>query len=1286
MAEVTPLHKALITIQKLKRMLKEQQMGHADDIAIVGLSCRFPQANNKEEFWQLLSQGKNVISKLPEERWHLLKDTEEAGLRDPSHPYWGGYLSHIEKFDAYFFGISTREALLMDPQQRLLLEVAYEAFEDAGFSLETLKGSNTGVFSSLYANQYGHWQQLENELDALYIPTGNAISIAANRLSYIFDLNGPSLVLDTACSSSLVATQLAVLNLQNKVCDTALVCGVNINLLPSTNLLLAKAKMLSPDGQCKTFDASANGYVQGEGVGVVILKRLSKAVADKDRIYAVIKGVNINQDGKTNGLTAPNGLQQEKLLQSIYQSANIQPEEISYVECHGTGTFLGDPIEVQALGKVLGKNRNENSPCFLGSVKSNIGHLEPAAGVASLIKVALVLREKKIPKQLNYIEPNPHIPFNKYQFSIPDNLLDFPKYNEARMAGISGFGFGGTNSHVLLSEYDSFNEVPVADARNEIFTLSAKSPQALQVLIERWCDFLKNNTTINFSALCYNTHLRRSHFPIRLAIIAQSLSQLLSELIVLSSKLTNKNSYPSFVNLEIIPEVNDSFLIHPEIDLETLAQAYIKNTPIDWQKFEENRSFQHIDMPTYGWHHKVYWPNFKNKPDVNSHALKGKSLSSPLAIQQFEFTLDTKSLPELLDTYHIAHAGYYFEMLCYALNNLHIELKFTIHDLHFISAAIIPHDTKVMFHLLLTKVDESHYDFSFFSRNNKDSIWIENAKGNISVTEIELNQIEAISKIKDRCKHSSTSDDLYQRILAMGMPAGDTIRWTKQYWQGIDEILCELQEPLVCQTTKIFYLGLHPGIIDACIQPVFGLLPDTCTQPYMASTFNKINFHAIQKNALYLYIKLHEITADNKIVATYYLMTADNKILIEFQNAILTQLDKKIDIAQLLQDKSDIFSEISHHAITERKHLLTQHLIHKVAHIFSTPEKDINENQKITDLGLDSLMGLVLLKALESSFKLSYDMQDLLNGPTISDLVDLIMSNNKLKENPIASSSLPSTPWLSYKEKRINPKIRVFCFPYGGGSASIYRDWHHDFPETIEVCPIQLPGRENRLNEMPISEMKGLIKTLISELRPYLNVPFLFFGHSMGALIAYELTRELKKQNLPLPMHLFVSAFPDPRLPAKGLNNLLTHLNKNNITLNSMDSGVAISKLSDEQLLILSDAFNQHGLTDYKDYLLNREITKILLPIFINDMKLIKDYRYQHVNPLDIPLTVFLSKCDAWIPYDDHLSWQEHTSKSCTFHEYDAEHLFIKDKSIKQAIINIIVSTLNAESMVANAL
>ncbi len=389
-------------------------------------------------------------TEVPASRWQK----EAIYHPDPAVPgkaisYWGGFLPDIDLFDPHFFGISPVEAEHMDPQQRLLLELSYEALDDAGLTMEQLSGSQTGVFVGISVNEYSQRQLNQPAQLTAHSGTGSALSIAANRISYVHNFHGPSIAVDTACSSSLSAVHLACQSLRNGECSAALAGGVNLILSPAHSITFTKAGVLAPDGRCKPFDAGANGYVRGEGGGLVVLKTLSAATADGDHVLALITGSAMRQDGRTNGLMAPSRESQEALLQAAYEAAGVAPGQVQYVEAHGTGTLLGDAMEAQALGNVLGKNR-VNGPCRIGSVKSNIGHLEAAAGIAGLMKVVLSMQHNLLPPSLHYHSPNPHFSFEELPLQVQQETGDWLPGN--RVAGISSFGFGGTNVHLVLQE------------------------------------------------------------------------------------------------------------------------------------------------------------------------------------------------------------------------------------------------------------------------------------------------------------------------------------------------------------------------------------------------------------------------------------------------------------------------------------------------------------------------------------------------------------------------------------------------------------------------------------------------------------------------------------------------------------------------------------------------------------------------------------------------------------------------------------------------------------------
>jgi myxalamid-type polyketide synthase MxaE and MxaD len=506
-----------------------------EPIAIVGIGCRFPGANDPAAFWQLLRDGVDAIREVPADRFdqHAFYDPDPA-TPGKMNTRWGGFLGQVDRFDANFFGISPREALRMDPQQRLLLEVTWEALQDAGQVPERLAGTQTGVFIGISTNDYGRlqWDDLER-IDA-YAGTGNALSIAANRISYLLDFRGPSLAIDTACSSSLVAVHLACRSLRNGESTLALAGGVNLILSPAIAINFTKAGAMAPDGRCKAFDARANGYVRSEGAGVVVLKPLSTALADGDPIYAVIRGSAVNQDGRSNGLMAPNPQAQEAVLREAYRQAAVSPGKVQYVEAHGTGTLLGDPIEAKALGTVLGAERPPGRPCALGSVKTNLGHLEAAAGIAGLIKVALALQHREIPPSLHFKKPNPHIPFDELPLRVQTALRPWPSEPGPALAGVSSFGFGGTNAHVVLEEAPpATTRMPDAEWKigTHLLPLSARSPEALQDLSRAYQDFLATAVpAASLPDVCYTASVRLGHHDHRLAVTGNSPAQLTESL------------------------------------------------------------------------------------------------------------------------------------------------------------------------------------------------------------------------------------------------------------------------------------------------------------------------------------------------------------------------------------------------------------------------------------------------------------------------------------------------------------------------------------------------------------------------------------------------------------------------------------------------------------------------------------------------------------------------------------------------------------------------------------
>src|ERR1700727_2155573 len=519
----------------------EHLVPQSSGFAIVGYAARFPGAADTDEFWDVLRQGRDAVTEVPEDRW----DVEEFFDPDPGAPgkvvtRRAGFVDDATGFDAPFFGMSTREVRMMDPQHRLLLEMAWRAVEHSGTAPTALANTNTGVFVGLATHDSLAMASAEltsAEIEA-YMAIGTSSSAAAGRISFRLGLQGPAVAVDTACSSSLVAIHHACQALQLGECDLALAGGVNALLSPATMITFSHAHMLAPDGKCKTFDAAADGYVRGEGCGVVVVKRLEDAIREGDRIRAVIRGSAINQDGASGGLTVPNGIAQQRVIGDALKRAGVSAADVDYLEAHGTGTSLGDPIEIQAAGAAYGGGRDANRPLLMGSVKTNIGHTESASGAAGLVKDVLSLQHRELPQSLHFDNPSPHIPWGTLPVKVVDKSTPWEPNGRPRRAGVSSFGFTGTNAHVLIEEApvaqpaiideqstDDAVETAEPSGKNEsvsVLPLSARSPEALVELAQRYGSWLTKNPDANIAEVCLTAGVGRSHFEHRAALVVDS--------------------------------------------------------------------------------------------------------------------------------------------------------------------------------------------------------------------------------------------------------------------------------------------------------------------------------------------------------------------------------------------------------------------------------------------------------------------------------------------------------------------------------------------------------------------------------------------------------------------------------------------------------------------------------------------------------------------------------------------------------------------------------------------
>jgi acyl transferase domain-containing protein len=561
-AELSPLKRAFLAIEDLQARLEAAQSSVREPIAIVGIGCRMPGAvDDCDQLWALLRDEVDAISEVPSDRWDIDAyydpDFRAPGKMATRH---GGFVRNVNGFDAPFFGIAPREADAMDPQQRVLLEVAWEALEHAGQAPADLAGTRTGVFIGVAGGDYAQLTLSSQGIDGLgaYYASGVAHSIVSGRLSYVMGLEGPSVSIDTACSSSLVAVHLAIQSLRLGESNLALAGGVNLILSPEPSITLSKYQMLAPDGRCKFGDESANGFVRAEGCAVVVLKRLADAQASGDRILAVIRGSAVNQDGASSGLIAPNGPSQEAVIRAALANAGVRAGDVSYVEAHGTGTALGDPIELQALGAVYGASRDPHRPLMVGSLKSNVGHLEASAGAASLVKLVMMLQHRSIPASLHFETPSPHVAWDELSVAVPVTEQAWTSSDGRLLGGLSSFGFSGTNVHLVVEESPhaepsraepDAGDDPVYPLEGSlgprpahVLAVSARSDAALRELAERHAHHLASGVA-RLEDIAHTLGIGRNHFAHRIAVVADDAQAASTQLV-------------AFANREHTPEVH----------------------------------------------------------------------------------------------------------------------------------------------------------------------------------------------------------------------------------------------------------------------------------------------------------------------------------------------------------------------------------------------------------------------------------------------------------------------------------------------------------------------------------------------------------------------------------------------------------------------------------------------------------------------------------------------------------------------------------------------------------
>jgi polyketide synthase PksN len=826
----------------------DSPLSRVREVAIIGLAGRYAGADNVLEFWNNLKEGKNCITEIPKERWDWRRYFhEEKGRKGSIYTKWGGFLKEIDKFDPLFFQIAPKEAEKMDPQERLFLETAYQVMEDAGYTPANLSESRKiGVFAGV---MYG------------YYPTGAKYWSIANRISYLFNFQGPSVTMDTACSSSITAIHFALESLYSGVCECAIAGGVNLIVAPKHYLGLSEMTMLSPGDQCRSFGDQADGFVDGEGVGAVLLKPLSKAVADGDHIYGVIKGSMLNAGGKTHGYTVPNPNAQFRLIADALQRARVNARTISYLEAHGTGTALGDPIEIAGLTRAFEQDTPDKQFCAIGSAKSNIGHCESAAGIAAVTKVLMQFKHGQLAPSLHSTVPNPNIDFHNTPFVVQQSLaewkrpvveIDGQSREYPRRAGISSFGAGGSNAHLIIEEYIPQGEerasMAITTQKPALIVLSARNEERLTELVRQLLGAIREPQLkeASLAEIAYTLQVGREAKEERLGLIVGTIGELEEKLqgfvdgregipeLYRGQAKSNNESLAVFAADEDLAKTVDIWITKGKYT--KLLDLWVKGLTIDWNRFYGNAKPRRISLPTYPFARESYWISRSETEAVGNspasamiapiHPLLQQN-TSDLAEQRFSSTFTGQEFflaDHIIKDQPLLPGVVYLEMARAAVDQATGSLKEAGTGIRLKNIVwakpIIVKDHPVQVHIALFPQDNGEIAYEIYSHSEPTPVG--HSHGCAVLNVFDNNHTLNLESLQTECTQTTlTPDQCYQAFRSMGINYGPAHRGIEQIHIGPTQILAKLSLPSTVLNTHDQFI-LHPSIMDAALQAVIG--------------------------------------------------------------------------------------------------------------------------------------------------------------------------------------------------------------------------------------------------------------------------------------------------------------------------------------------------------------------------------------------------------------------------------------------------------------------------------
>lgn len=913
----------------------------AGEIAIIGMAAKFPLAESIDTFWNNIAAGMDCIGKFPEAR---RKDADNFlhGLGEEDGNYFdGAYLKEIDKFDYAFFRLSPKEASLMSPNQRLFLETAWNAIEDAGYGGKKLIGSRTGVYLGFEADALYDYKRFIAELDPGAIPLavpGNLTPIIASRLSYLLDLRGPSLSLDTACSSALVAIHLACRAIRNKECEMAIAGSIRLNLLPIQGQLQLGVE--SADGRARTFDNDSDGTGSGEGVGVLILKPLSEAIKDRDQIHAVIKGSAVNQDGSSIGITAPNVLAQEDVIVNAWKDAGIDPETIACIEAHGTGTRLGDPIEIDGIQRAFRRYTSKRQFCAVGSIKTNIGHLDNAAGVAGVIKMVQALKAHKIPPTLHFNTPHRQIHFEQSPVYINDQLREWEAGDEPRRCGISSFGFSGTNCHLILEEAPSRPGISPAAEGTQILTLSAQSQKSLQDIVQNYHDIIVNNTHINLNDLCYTANTGRGQYNIRLAFTFENAAGLKEKLNRIATgnfnELTgsgiyfgehkrvpsnkehrDKNEFSEAELKEFTRQARQKvkqFITTGKTDRGLFAEIcalYVQGAETDWEELYLGEPLYRISLPVYPFERKRCWVKPKNGHGVKQHGMRtGLPLLDYQVTESMHFDVYATEFSSekhwVLNEHRIMGNGVlvgttYLEMAIEAFRRHHDNNPVEISEVVFITPFMLQDGEQREIQLVFKK-EKGYFGFEIISKpatqNGEEPEWVQHGIGKLKPLSGKAQIKYQPEELKAKYSAGYSRPDLAVYNNDTVFTLGPRWRNIKEMYVGETELLSYIEMPKEF-TKELADYTIYPSLLDNALTTIpllqknFDFNPAGQDQDlFLPFSYQALRLFQPLPAQFYSYVRLNRPPGEKAEIASFTisLMDLHGEVIMEIDDYCLKRV------------------------------------------------------------------------------------------------------------------------------------------------------------------------------------------------------------------------------------------------------------------------------------------------------------------------------------------------------------------------------------------------------------